>query len=234
VPESLLPDFLLDLEGVRAEAKTMADIYTEDLARLVVEKSPRKPWVFENTYSRLVIDPERFPDDSEVMNQVGMGVVYSKTSDQRPLRKLSEPDQDLLIDRFFKPYSKALETLVAERLDALGKVLIIDLHSYPAKALPYELYQDSPRPEVCLGVDSFHTPEALIDLARDKMSELGSVEINTPFVGTYVPLKFYGSEPKVHSIMLELRKDIYLADGLKSASFDKTADCIAGLVKELS
>jgi hypothetical protein len=83
-------------------------------------------------------------------------------------------------------------------------------------------------------VDSFHTPEALIDLARDKMSELGSVEINTPFVGTYVPLKFYGSEPRVQSIMLELRKDTYLTDGLKAASFDKTADCIAGLVQELS
>ena len=234
VPESLLPDFLLDLEGVSAEAKTMADIYTEDLARLVAEKSPRKPWIFENTYSRLVIDPERFPDETEVMNQVGMGVVYSKTSDQRPLRKLSEPDQDLLIDRYFTPYSKALEALVAERLGALGKVLIIDLHSYPVKALPYELYQDSPRPAVCLGVDSFHTPEALIDLARDKMSELGSVEINTPFVGTYVPLKFYGSEPRVQSIMLELRKDTYLTDGLKAASLDKTADCIAGLVQEVS
>lgn len=233
IPESLLPGFLIDREGVYAEANTMADIYTEELAKLVAEKSTRKPWIFENTYSRLVIDPERFPDETEVMNRVGMGVVYSKTSDQKPLRQLSESDQELLVDRYFKPYSLALETLVAERLSTLGRVLIIDLHSYPKKALPFELYQDSPRPAVCLGVDGFHTPEALVDLARKKMSPLGSVDINTPFVGTYVPLKFLGSEPRVHSIMLEIRKDTYLNDGLKATNFEATAVCIADFVQEL-
>lgn len=233
IPESLLSGFLIDREGLDAEATTMADIYTEDLAKLVAEKSSRKPWIFENTYSRLVIDPERFPDESEVMNKVGMGVVYSKTSDQKPLRELSESDQEMLVDRYFKPYSLALESLVAERLSTLGRVLIIDLHSYPVKALPYELYQDSPRPAVCLGVDDFHTPEDLVELAREKMSPLGSVEINTPFVGTYVPLKFFGSEPRVQSIMLEIRKDTYLTDGVKAANFEATAACIADFIKEL-
>lgn len=233
IPESLLPGFMIDRDGVHAEAKIMADIHTEDLAKLVAEKTAQKPWIFENTYSRLVIDPERFPDDSEVMNEVGMGVVYSMTSDQKPLRQLAESERAVLIDRYFKPYSLALENLVAERLSTLGRVLIIDLHSYPVEALPYELYQDSPRPAVCLGVDSFHTPEALVDLAREKMAPLGSIEINTPFVGTYVPLKFYGSEPRVQSIMLEIRKDTYLTDGLKAESFDATATCIADLIREL-
>ena len=103
IPESLLPGFMIDRDGVHAEAKIMADIHTEDLAKLVAEKTAQKPWIFENTYSRLVIDPERFPDDSEMMNQVGMGVVYSMTSDQKLLRQLAESEQAVLIDRYFKP-----------------------------------------------------------------------------------------------------------------------------------
>jgi hypothetical protein len=38
----------------------------------------------------------------------------------------------------------------------------------------------------------------------------------------------------VQSIMLEIRKDTYLTDGLKAESFDATATCIADLIKELA
>ena len=38
--------------------------------------------------SRLIIDPERFLDDlMEAMSEVGMGVIYTRTSDGRVLRE---------------------------------------------------------------------------------------------------------------------------------------------------
>ena len=46
---------------------------------------------------------------------------------------------------------------------------IIDCHSYPKDPLPYELHQTSPRPQICLGTDSFHTPDALITATKDHL-----------------------------------------------------------------
>jgi predicted N-formylglutamate amidohydrolase len=212
----------------------MTDGLTDQLARLASQKAKVTPWIFENTLSRLVFDPERFPDETEVMNQVGMGVVYSKTSDQRPLRDISESESQEIIDTYFKPYSIAFQALIAERLEALGQVAIIDLHSYPVVASDYELYKESARPAVCLGVDDFHTPEALVARATREMSGLGDIDINTPFVGNYVPLEFHGEDAWVQSIMLELRRDTLLTAGVPGPSFEKTALAISQLIDGLS
>ena len=233
IPEHIAQRFLLSSQELQRELDVMTDGLTDKLARLAYEKSQLAPWIFENTLSRLVFDPERFPDETEVMNQVGMGVVYSKTNDQKPLRNLSESESSEIVEQYFTPYSLAFQDLVAERLETVGHALIIDLHSYPIVASPYELYKDSPRPAVCLGVDDFHTSQGLVELATRELSGLGGVDINTPFVGTYVPLKFYGKDARVQSIMLELRRDTLLTDGLPGASFETTAAAIAQLIDSL-
>jgi N-formylglutamate amidohydrolase len=234
IPDHIAQHLLLSAEELQQELDLMTDGLTDQLASLASQRSRLKPWIFENTLSRLVFDPERFPDETEVMNQVGMGVVYSKTSDQKPLRDISESESQEIIDTYFKPYSLAFQALVAERLEAMGHVVIIDLHSYPVVASDYELYKESARPAVCLGVDDFHTPEALVALATREMSGLGEIDINTPFVGTYVPLKFYGRNARVQSIMLELRRDTFLTAGVPGPSFEKTALAISQLIDGLS
>jgi N-formylglutamate amidohydrolase len=230
IPDHIAQRLLLSAEELQQELDLMTDGLTDQLARLASQKARVTPWIFENTLSRLVFDPERFPDETEVMNQVGMGVVYSRTSDQRPLRDISESESQEIIDTYFKPYSLAFQALVAERLEALGHVVIIDLHSYPVVASDYELYKESARPAVCLGVDDFHTSEALVALATREMSGLGEIDINTPFVGTYVPLEFYGRDATVQSIMLELRRDTFLTAGAPGPGFEKTALAIAKFI----
>ena len=87
IPRSELPSFVLSPADLKAEARRMADLDTHELAFQVRDRSGYRPWLFQNEMSRLVMDPERFPDDSEIMNQVGMGVVYTRTSDRQVLRR---------------------------------------------------------------------------------------------------------------------------------------------------
>ena len=91
-----------------------------------------------------------------------------------------------------------------------NKCLIIDLHSYPKLKLPYEA-SDGERPELCIGTDNFHTPDNLINEITSIASKY-SIEtaLNTPFAGTLVPLKHFGKEPRVNSVMLEIRRDQYM------------------------
>ena len=103
-----------------------------------------------------------------------------------------------------------LEKSVDDALKQFNKCLIIDLHSYPRLKLPYET-SDGIRPELCIGTDNFHTPDNLINEITSIASKY-SIEtaLNTPFAGTLVPLKHYGKEPKVNSVMLEIRRDQYM------------------------
>jgi predicted N-formylglutamate amidohydrolase len=209
IPPKYRSDFILSDTELDEEARTMADLGTDNVARATYDLSLIKPSLFINNLSRLVFDPERFNDESEEMNSVGMGVLYSQTSSGAPLRSLSDGRSRELIETLFHPYSLALDSLVSRTLAKHGKVIIIDLHSYSKDPLGYELHKDLPRPEVCLGVDDFHTSPQLLSIAKEVFSSTYSVEINSPFLGTYVPLSFYAKESRVQSIMLEFRKDAY-------------------------
>ena len=137
IPQIEVPTFKIDGDELPAEAELMADIGTNILARKVYESSTIKPWVFINLLSRLVVDPERFTDDQEEMNAVGMGFAYTRTSDQRELRVVSDADSQRLLHEYFEPYSIAFQELVGHVLQDRGSATIIDLHSYAVEALPY-------------------------------------------------------------------------------------------------
>lgn len=215
----------------------MTDWHTDAVALAARDKSRLRPWVFRNLCSRLVVDPERFPDEREEMESVGMGAVYTGTHDLRPLRQPTAVERAELLDSYFHPYAEAFTAAVTERLAACGRVAIIDLHSYASQPLPYELHATGPRPAVCIGTDDFHTPSALVDAAVASFSNLGEVGLDSPFSGTYVPLRHYHSDSRVSSLMVEVRRDGYLdeADGtLLSDRAELLSDSLAALVDAAS
>ena len=98
-----------------------------------------------------------------------------------------------------------------ERLEAVERVTIIDIHSYPLTKNPYELHGDGPRPEVCIGTDAFHTSAALAEAATSSLANAaptGEVGLNSPFAGCYVPLDQYEQTTAVQAVMLEIRRDV--------------------------
>lgn len=234
IPDEVRSGIVLDDAALERELDHITDAHTARIAGAAAEACAVTPWVFANRLSRLVVDPERFPDEREEMLAVGMGAVYTRTTHKDVLRE-EDGDPEPLLDRYFRPYARAMSDAVAGRLAATGRAVIIDVHSYPSRPLPYELHGDGPRPAVCLGTDSFHTPPGLLAAAREAFAECGDVGLDSPFGGTYVPLEFYGADPRVSALMVEIRRDTYMAEpgGPAGAGLPRLASALARLVDAL-
>ena len=193
----------------------------------VASAAPGRVRAYVNAYSRLVVDPERFLDPAlEATEAVGRGAVYTHGFDGRVLRDADAPGfaalRADLIARFFAPYHAGIEQLVAAMLDAYGTCTVVDVHSYPSVAQPYELAgglpADAVRPELCIGTDGVHTPGWLVALVEEAAAACGlATSRDTPFAGTFVPTPWFGDargegvgSARVRSVMLEIRRDTYM------------------------
>ena len=75
VPQDIRKSFVLTQEELDHELLLMTDRYTDELFTL----PPGLAKMVIYPVSRLVADPERFPDDhEEPMSKVEMGVIYTK------------------------------------------------------------------------------------------------------------------------------------------------------------
>jgi N-formylglutamate deformylase len=96
---------------------------------------------------------------------------------------------------------------------------------------------ESPRPDFCIGTDIHHTPPELVTDAEAFLTDLGcSVAINKPYSGTLVPLRHYGQDSRVASVMIEVNRRLYMDEstGEKSKEFGKVRSQLSellGLIK---
>jgi N-formylglutamate deformylase len=217
IPVEYKSDFLISEDQIELELLRMTDHYTDELFSDVPGASVIFP------LSRLVIDVERFEDDTrEPMSKAGMGVIYVRTHDCKPMKRERSPvEREKLLSMFYRPHHAAFELAVERAIHRHGKALIIDCHSYPSSALPYEIFDHSTRPEIGIGTDSFHTCSDLAAKSLWAFAQRGfSVALNKPFPGAITPLKYFGSESRVKSIMIEVRRDMYM-DEKSGAKIDK-------------
>jgi N-formylglutamate deformylase len=189
VPADVRPQLLLDEDELGRELRLMTDWHTDELFVLPadVAVTVRFP------VSRLVVDAERFEDlEAEAMEAVGMGAVYTRTSQGLRLRDEAEAARarEALLAHYYRPHHAALEAATAAALAAHGRCLIIDCHSFPSRPLPYELKASADRwkvvhrPAVCIGTDmtlppnapfahpGMHTPPWLRERAAEALGEM--------------------------------------------------------------
>ena len=170
--------------------------------------------------SRLICDPERFRDDeAEIMSSIGMGAIYTACSDGTTLKVITPEHKEKLLWKYYDLYHKRFEKEVADKLRRFDKCLIIDGHSFYDEPLPYELDQDRNRPDICIGTDAYHTPNKLEDMMTSFFKGKGySVEINRPFAGSIVPLKYYQKDKRVMSVMIEINRRLYIDHSIRKTS----------------
>lgn len=217
IPEEYRSHILLSDKNLAKEIKFMTDWYTDELFSEAVKKLGI---AIKFPISRLIVDPERFSDDEqESMNMVGMGVLYTKTSHGQLLRDPKYTQGKVrseLLARYYFPHHNKLTRAVCDELDKNNLALIIDCHSFPEKALPYELDQKQSRPDICIGTDSYHTPDEFGEGLKNCFESLGyQVGLNTPFSGSIVPNIHYQTNKKVHSVMIEVNRSLYMHNETK-------------------
>lgn len=185
------------------------------------------PYTITFDTSRLLIDVEKLDDGTEELLVSGMGPFYTRTADGRELYKAPIASSDMTVRQAaYDGYKDTMLSLVRHIVDRHGFCIIIDLHSYSVDRMPYEI-RDGKRPCVCLGCNddekSKGIAEAVMELAggwvdyrcdHDSVDDIDADEhpfvlLNEPFAGSYVPLDLMSDE-RIASIMLEIRKDMYV------------------------
>jgi N-formylglutamate amidohydrolase len=171
------------------------------------------------------------------MSAVGMGVLYTQTSEGEVLRSpkyTSGKYRSHLLEEYYFPHHNVFYKLVESALRRTGSALIIDCHSFPSVPLPYELDQSTDRPDICIGTDDFHTPVELGRRLRSEFVGMGyRVDLNAPFSGSIVPTQFYQSNTKVKSAMIEVNRQLYMNEKTteKNSDFPKVCRDIASALE---
>jgi N-formylglutamate amidohydrolase len=231
IPEDHCSYYKIDSDRLKQELLSMTDAFTDELFGAHVMPGDSKV-VFQ--ISRLVVDPERFIDDQdEPLSDIGMGVIYTSTLNGELLREVPPGVRESLIGQYYTPHHQALTKAAENEIQTTGRAFIVDCHSFPSRPLPYEKDQDPHRPDICVGVEEFHSDLRFCKALLDIIFKVGwTCEINRPFSGSIVPIKFYRKDNRVTSIMIEVNRRLYMNEvtGGKSNSFGDCLNCLGDVI----
>jgi len=176
----------------------------------------------------------RASHEDAVVEAARDAVALMGTSMRHTLRAQPDPTtRQSLLERWYWPHHSKLERMVNDVAARLGACLIVDCHSFPSAALPYELVQTTQRADFCIGTDPFHTPSSVCDAIVAAVKEAGySVTIDAPFAGALVPLASYRTDRRILSVMIEVNRRLYMDEhsGLKNRAFEQVRAVVGQLI----
>ena len=233
IPTKYRTDFALTDDDLELELLHMTDHFTDELFGSCALPQDE---VIAFSVSLLLVDVERFHNDSEEpMSHQGMGMIYQKTHDGKTLRHNGN-SRHKLFQEYYLPHHAKLENAVSVGLANGTKTLIVDCHSFPSVALQCELNQTGNRPEICIGIDRFHTPPKLANELYQFFKLKGfTVDYDTSFSGSLVPYTYYKKDARVRSVMIELRRDLYMDEqtGEKLKRFEEIKTYLGEIISDL-
>lgn len=167
-------------------------------------------------FSRVFCDVERFADDNlEPMAKVGRGFYYTKTDNNEDLRLDSNDHKEYIYENYYLPHHTQLNDLVEDKLTIFDTCTIIDCHSFADIPFESDIIKDDNRPDICIGIDEYHTPIHLIEYVVNYFEKLNyKVKINNPYSGTIVNNNSYLKDKRVKSIMIEFNRKLYMNDNI--------------------
>ena len=117
------------------------------------------------------------------------------------------------MEKFYWPYYKKIEELLADIKNEFGYAIFFDCHSIKRNV---PSISDSSFPDLILGDNDGKTADPkLIKLALKTLGEQKAFDIlhNTPFKGGHLTRWFGQPSEGIHALQLEMSQDLYLDEG---------------------
>lgn len=169
-------------------------------------------------YSRWVIDLNRTPDSKPLYNDGRIITELVPKTDffgnEIYVDKKHIPDDaetERRTENYYKPYYRKIRSLLQERLDEFGQVLLWDAHSI-RRFVP--TIQSEPFPDMILGDnDGKAASGEIIETALSHLRKgKYGVNHNSPFKGGFITRSHGKPENKIHALQLEMSKTNYMND----------------------
>lgn len=186
-------------------------------------------------YSRMFCDVERFNSDEEVMNNYGMGVVYTKESNGEDFIVFDDEYRSAVIENYYNKHHDMLNKKVSNIIDKYNKCILIDLHSF-SDLFVKKMFDKEGSPDVCIGVENTYTSKLLALKTIKHFEKYNySVKVNYPYEGSIIPNKYFEVyDNRLDTIMIELNKRIYLnGDRINKNEFNRLKRCISEYFKTI-
>jgi N-formylglutamate amidohydrolase len=155
---------------------------------------------------------------NDPLEKEGLGISYSRWVDEDRYSKTFRSFSS--ISSAFKLYSDFHTKVSLKLIEAKGKTLLIDCHSF--SSVPNLLNSNPPDIDICIGYNDDETrpDKVVIGNIVQYFKSLGyKVGINTPFSNS----KTFSIPSKYHSVMIEINKRLYMDERtlMKNKEFEK-------------
>ncbi len=174
--------------------------------------------VIHAKYSRWVIDLNRDPHSKPLYND---GRIITELVPKTDFlgneiyvdKKFVPNDKEIerRLEKYYWTYYSKIESLLQERLNEFGQVLLWDAHSI-RRFVP--TIRDEPFPDLILGDnDEKSAGKEIIEIALDTLKDgKYGVNHNLPFKGGHITRYFGKPENNIHALQLEMAKVHYMDD----------------------
>jgi N-formylglutamate amidohydrolase len=141
----------------------------------------------------------------------GLGSIPRIVGDGQEIyrERLTVADAMHRIDTIYRPFHRALRTMMQQTHRRFGEAILFDCHSMPSASLGADLAQ---RPDIVLG-DRYGTSCApvLVDAVQTAFEEQGySVVRNRPYAGGFITEHYGQPSASIHVLQIEINRSLYM------------------------
>ncbi len=215
-----------------------ADLYVADL--FSAAPSLGAHLIFSHM-SRYVCDLNREPTDVDAYTSTNgaadsspHGVVWRKTTEGRPALSTPVPGAEIerRLNLIYRPYHDRLSTLISEKREKFGFVILLCGHSMPSFGRLGER-----RADVVPGTQGYSTAHGSVIRTTEQVTKQAGYDLahDSPYRGGYSTQHYGSPGAHVHAIQIELSRRLYMDESTlaKNDGFTRCGEYCSQLVRAL-